>query len=104
MSYAPLPHVSAAEVPEQAPMLDVREDYEWAEGHVAWAQHIPMSALGSRAQEIALPEEGPLIVACHLGGRSAQVTAWLRSQGVDAVNLAGGMDAWEAAGRPVERG
>ena len=39
---------------------------------------------------------------CKVGGRSAQVTAWLRQQGFDAVNLEGGMLAWEAAGRPME--
>ena len=97
----PLPSIAAADVPEGAPVLDVREDDEWAAGHIEWAQHIPMSTLGQRAAEVVVPEDGPLIVACHLGGRSAQVTAWLRSQGVDAVNLTGGMDAWEAAARPV---
>ena len=102
--HEPLPEISVTEVPEGAAVLDVREDDEWAQGRIAWAQHIPMSTLGSRAAEVAVPEEGPLVVACHLGGRSAQVTAWLRSQGVDAVNMVGGMDAWEAAGRPVERG
>jgi rhodanese-related sulfurtransferase len=36
-----------------------------------------------------------------VGGRSAQVTQYLRQQGVDAVNVDGGMLAWEAAGRPL---
>ncbi|RZS91279.1 rhodanese-related sulfurtransferase [Motilibacter rhizosphaerae] len=98
----PLPQVSVTDVPADAPLLDVREDDEWAAGHVPWAQHLPMSGLGSRAGEIELPDEGPLYVVCHVGGRSAQVVMWLRSQGVDAVNVAGGMDAWERAGLPVE--
>jgi rhodanese-related sulfurtransferase len=36
-----------------------------------------------------------------MGGRSAQVTAWLVGNGFDAVNVAGGMHAWEDAGRPM---
>ncbi len=36
-----------------------------------------------------------------MGGRSAHVTSWLRQQGYDAANLAGGMHAWEDAGRPM---
>ena len=100
-TYSPIPQIAAIDVPDGAPLLDVREDHEWEQIHVAWAQHIPMAELKARAGDIAVPENGPLIVACHIGGRSAQVTAWLRSQGVDAVNLTGGMDAWEAAGRPV---
>ena len=43
----------------------------------------------------------PLVVVCKVGGRSAQVTAWLNRQGYEAVNLAGGMLAWEGAGRPM---
>jgi rhodanese-related sulfurtransferase len=41
-----------------------------------------------------------VLVVCHVGGRSAHATAFLRRQGVDAVNLTGGMAAWEAARRP----
>jgi len=99
----PLPSIAPADVPEGAPLLDVREDDEWAEVHIPWAQHVPMSALVRGSAEIEVPEDTPLIVTCHVGGRSAQVVAWLRSQGVDAVNLAGGMDAWEGMGRPVTR-
>ena len=38
---------------------------------------------------------------CRVGGRSAQVTKYLVQQGIDAVNIDGGMQAWEAAGRPM---
>jgi rhodanese-related sulfurtransferase len=44
-----------------------------------------------------LPKDKPLVVMCHVGGRSAQVTHWLRAQGYDnAVNLDGGIVAWAA--------
>ena len=42
-----------------------------------------------------------IVVVCKVGARSAQVTAWLRHQGYDAVNLEGGMLAWAAARRPM---
>ena len=48
-----------------------------------------------------LPEERALVVVCRSGGRSAAVTHALRARGYDATNLAGGMRAWAAAGRPV---
>jgi rhodanese-related sulfurtransferase len=38
---------------------------------------------------------------CRVGGRSAQVTQYLIAQGVDAINVDGGMLGWEAAGRAV---
>jgi rhodanese-related sulfurtransferase len=99
----PLPTIAPADVPVGAPVLDVREDDEWAEVRIPWAHHVPLSTLVRESVDLQVPEEGPLVVTCHLGARSAQVVAWLRSQGVDAVNLAGGMDAWERAGRPVDR-
>jgi rhodanese-related sulfurtransferase len=45
-------------------------------------------------------------VVCRSGGRSAQVVAWLTQQGYDVANVAGGMQAWAAAGKPMvsERG
>ena len=58
------------------------------------------SARSKRRRYAEIPE-GQTLVVCKVGGRSAQVTAWLQSQGVDAVNLAGGMLDWEAAGRAM---
>jgi rhodanese-related sulfurtransferase len=94
-----LPTVGATEVPDGVTILDVREDDEWEAGHVAGSAHVPLSALPARAGDI--PDDGPLLVVCKVGGRSAQVTAWLRGQGREATNLAGGLQAWEAAGRPL---
>lgn len=84
-------------------LLDVREDEEWQAGHAADALHIPMSEFVSRYGELteAAPQDGRVNVICRSGGRSAQVTMYLAQQGIDAANVAGGMEAWEAAGRPV---
>lgn len=94
-----LPAVGAAEVPADAFVLDVREDGEWLAGHVADAVHIPMGVLVGRIDEV--PQEKRVYVMCRVGGRSGQVTAYLVQRGWDAVNIDGGMLAWEAAGRPM---
>jgi len=95
----PLRTVLATDVPDGATILDVREDDEWVVGHIAGSVHVPLSQLPGRAADI--PPTDPLVVVCRVGSRSAQVTAWLASQGRDAVNLAGGLDAWADAGRPL---
>ncbi|MEU1375161.1 rhodanese-like domain-containing protein [Streptomyces triculaminicus] len=84
-------------------LLDVREDDEWQAGHAEGALHIPMSDFVARFGELTekAPEGGRVNVICRAGGRSAQVTAYLVQQGMDAANVDGGMQVWEAAGRPV---
>ncbi|WP_233498589.1 rhodanese-like domain-containing protein [Blastococcus sp. TF02A-26] len=94
-----VPTVSAAEVPEDAVVLDVREDDEWVHGHVEGATHIPMGQVPARLDEV--PEADLLYVVCRGGGRSARVVGWLNQNGFDAVNVAGGMGDWEAIGRPM---
>ena len=94
-----VPTVSAREVPDDAAVLDVREHDEWVAGHVDGATHIAMGDVPARLDD--LPEGDPLYVVCRSGGRSARVAAWLNLNGFDAVNVAGGMDQWEAAGRPM---
>ncbi len=94
-----VPSVSADQVPDDAVVLDVREDDEWVAGHIDGATHIAMGEVPSRLDD--LPEADPLYVTCRGGGRSSRVVAWLNANGYDAVNVAGGMGAWEAAGRPM---
>ncbi len=86
-------------MPEAYTVLDVREPVEWQHGHIEGALHIPLSQLGERRGE--LPPDAHTLVVCRVGARSAQAAAYLLQQGVDAVNLAGGMLDWEAAGRPM---
>ncbi|MER6498840.1 rhodanese-like domain-containing protein [Streptomyces sp. NPDC001455] len=103
MNFAPLPSVDAAAVPSDGFVLDVREDDEWAAGHVEGALHIPMSDFAGRFGELAeAVEDGRRVhVMCRVGGRSAQVTQYLVGQDIDAVNVDGGMLAWDGAGRPM---
>src|SRR3954453_16873812 len=94
-----VPTVPASELPEDAVVLDVREDDEWVHGHIEGATHVPMGDVPSRLED--LPEGDPLYVTCRSGGRSARVAARLNQNGRDAVNVGGGMGEWEAGGRPL---
>jgi rhodanese-related sulfurtransferase len=86
-------------VPEHLVVLDVREDDEWAAGHIEGSVHIPLMQLANRFAEV--PATGQTLVVCRVGSRSAQAAAYLLQQGVDAVNLAGGLAAWASARRPL---
>jgi rhodanese-related sulfurtransferase len=104
MFRVPVPGVGPHEVPADAVVLDVREDDEWVAGHIDGAQHIAMGDLPGRFGEVAALADdagGELLVVCRSGSRSARVVAWLAQNGVDAVNLEGGMGAWQDAGRPM---
>jgi rhodanese-related sulfurtransferase len=86
-------------LPDDLVILDVREPAEWAAGHIEGALHVPLMQLPRRVAEIPLDRR--LLVVCRVGARSAQATAFLRAQGLDAVNLSGGMQAWEADRRAM---
>ncbi len=74
-------------------LLDVREPWELDIAAVDGALAIPLGQVTARVSEIT--RDRPVAVMCHHGGRSAQATGWLRSQGYDnAMNVAGGIDAW----------
>lgn len=93
------PEVTVAEVSATAYLLDVREGVEWLAGHIEGSAHIPMNQVPQRLEE--LPTDSTIVVICKVGGRSAAVTEYLRAQGRDAINMAGGVVAWTAAGQPL---
>lgn len=83
-------------------VLDVREQWEYDEGHIPGVVLIPMGDVPNRLSEI--PTDKEVIVTCRSGNRSGQITDFLRQQGFDNVhNMEGGIVAWEAAGYEVER-
>ncbi|GEB50702.1 MULTISPECIES: rhodanese-like domain-containing protein [Streptomyces] len=98
-----LPQTDITSLPADALLLDVREQDEWDAGHAEGALHIPMSEFVGRLGELTerLDDGERVYVVCRVGGRSAQVAAYLLQQGIDAVNVDGGMLAWEQAGKPL---
>ncbi|MBI5245804.1 MAG: hypothetical protein HY923_01385 [Elusimicrobia bacterium] len=79
-------------------LLDVRQPEEYATARIEGAVLIPMNDLPGRLSE--LPKDRPVVVMCHHGMRSAHAVHHLREAGYDALNLAGGIDAWS---RDIDR-
>ena len=92
----------ARELEGGAPVFDVREPDEYEEAHVPGVRLVPLAEVPDRVDEF--PTSGDVYVICKSGGRSARAVEFLRSQGVDAVNVAGGTMAWIESGKPVDRG
>jgi rhodanese-related sulfurtransferase len=92
--------VTVAGLPDDAYVLDVRTEEEWAAGHAPGATLVPMMEIPARLAEV--PRDHPVFVVCRVGQRSAQVVAYLAAQGFDnVVNVDGGMMEWAATGHPV---
>lgn len=84
-------------------VLDVREPWEVSVAPLAGAIAVPMGEVPARL--VDLPRDVPLVVLCHHGARSFRVMSWLHARGLlNAVNLAGGIDAWSREVDPTVPG
>jgi molybdopterin/thiamine biosynthesis adenylyltransferase/rhodanese-related sulfurtransferase len=84
-------------------VVDVREQDEWDEGHIAGAVHVPRGHLESRIERLAPDTGRPVIVYCSAGNRSAFAAKTLADLGYeDVVSLAGGFTDWKRNGFPVQ--
>ena len=103
-----IPQITAAALAERirdgtASVVDVRGAGEWNEARLPGVPNVPYGLIAERAGE--LPRDGTLVVQCETGSRSAIAASVLASLGFrNVMNLTGGLDAWRAAGLPVERG
>lgn len=89
---------------DDALVLDVREDKEYAAGHIPRAKHIPLGQLAGRLQELDKFKGEPILVTCRSGNRSAHACRILKKAGFETVyNQAGGILAWERANLPVTK-
>jgi rhodanese-related sulfurtransferase len=89
---------------ENALLLDVRDDKEYAEGRLPNAVHIPLAQLGARAGELARASKRPVIVYCERGARARGAAGVLGRKGFERVYLLrGGYRAWRDAGLPVQK-
>jgi len=80
-------------------LIDVREKYEWDDGYIPGATHVPRGFLESRIEETVPDKNIPLVVYCAGGVRSAFATKTLQEMGYnDVVSLSGGYNGWKNAG------
>jgi rhodanese-related sulfurtransferase len=82
-----------------APVIDVREPFEYAAGHVPGATLVPLGQLPAYTAD--LPRDVPVYVICASGNRSLAAADYLTRGGIDAWSVAGGTGAWVRAGHPV---
>lgn len=105
-----VPNLSTAEAitlinRQHALVLDVREDTEFASGHIIDAKHIPLAKLPERLSELNKYKDKPILVNCQRGMRSAKACEILRKAEFKQIhNLQGGLEAWMTAKLPVVKG
>jgi len=87
---------------ENSLVLDVRENNEYKEGHIANSLHIPMSEVKNRLSDLEKYKDGHVIVSCRSGHRSARTCALLKKAGFNNIfNLRGGIMAWQNDKLPI---
>ncbi len=102
-----VPNLTAAEAVtlinrSHALVLDVRDDAEFANGHITDAKHIPVADLATRLGELKKYKNKAILVNCQRGAQSAKACDILRKAEFTQVhNLHGGLNAWLAAKLPV---
>jgi len=83
-------------------ILDVRTAEEYSEGHLSNAENIDFYAEDFTEQILALPKEEEYVLYCRSGRRSNAALQIMQEAGYDVVEIAGGIQAWNAEGFPVE--
>jgi len=89
---------------KKAVIVDVREDDEWNEGHIAGAIHIPLKQLNGRLSELQQYKDTSIITQCRSGGRSAKALDVLKAAGFSKVyDMEGGIVAWSKDGLATQK-
>ncbi len=84
-----------------AMIIDVRETWEFRQGHARGARNIPLSQLGQRFREV--PADRDVLLICRSGHRSLQAAKFLLAERWEHVtNVSGGMSSWEMHRLPME--
>lgn len=89
----------------EALVVDIREQKEYAEGHIAGALNVPMSTFEKRASELEKHKDKPVIIVCKMGSTAGSVAKSLKKRGfAQVVRMAGGMMEWNSSGLPTKKG
>ena len=87
---------------EKAVVIDVREPAEFAAGHITNAKNVPLAQIEERLPQVVKNKALPVILVCATSPRAVRAQVLARKLGYDqAEALAGGLQAWRAAGLPV---
>lgn len=103
-------HVSTFEAVQlinrkDAVVIDVREASEFKGARLSNSRNIPLGQLENKIQDLEKFKDRPIVVLCQGGNKSASAIGLLKKAGfAEAVALAGGLQAWQQAGMPVDRG
>jgi rhodanese-related sulfurtransferase len=90
---------------EGAVVLDVRDQKEFAAGHIVDAVNVPHTSLESRLAELEKYKEKPVTIVCKMGQHAGTAGAMLRKAGFGSVSrLSGGMTEWRNQNLPVVKG
>jgi rhodanese-related sulfurtransferase len=89
---------------EKLTLVDVREDNEWARGHLPGAVHLGKGIIERDIEEALPDKDAPLVLYCGGGFRSALVADNLQKMGyTNVISMDGGWRGWTEAGYPVEK-
>lgn len=89
---------------DNAVVVDVREDKEFAEGHIVNAIHIPLANLTDQLNKLSKYKNKTVIMNCRSGHRSAIACKTLMKEGFENVrNLKGGVLAWSSDNLPLTK-
>ncbi len=81
-------------------LVDVREEYEWEEGHIPGAVHVPRGYLEMQIEAAAPDRDAPVILYCAQGVRSLLGAMQLKAMGYrEPISMGGGFQSWKAEGR-----
>ena len=89
-----------AEHLDEVQIVDCREPYEWVAGRIQGSIHLPLNSILAGATG-ELDAGKTTVVLCRSGNRSELATLMLRARGFEAYNLEGGLEGWQAEGRPL---
>jgi len=83
-------------------VLDVRDEAEYAEGHIQGAKHVPLAELETRIKELEKQKNKPVLVSCKKGMRANKACQLLtRHAFTQLYQLEGGLDKWKGANMPL---
>jgi rhodanese-related sulfurtransferase len=85
-------------------VLDVRDEKDFALGHLPRARNVPLKELAGRAADLAKNKAKPVLVVCKSGARAGAAARLLKAQGFENVyQLKGGLAEWQKASLPLEK-